>query len=61
MNKTEQSLQAIKEKAEQIKYGEWTIKLMIHTGEIVGFEQEKAPVIRFRATGKGETKAEDAV
>lgn len=49
-SKTEQTLQAIQEKCAQIKYGEWQIKLIIHNGEIVGFEQEHAPLIRFRAS-----------
>lgn len=59
--KTEQSFRVIDEKAKQIGYGEWVIKLFIHKQEVVGFEEEKPPLIRFRATGKEPDKVEDAI
>ena len=51
-DKTEQTLKALVEKCEQIKYGEWSVKLYIFKQQIVGFDQIGSPVIKFRAGGQ---------
>ena len=38
----------VTKKCEHIGFGEWEIKLIIHNGECVGFDQLKDPVIKFR-------------
>jgi hypothetical protein len=52
MSKTEQTLEVIKKKCEQFYTGEWVIKLYLYRGEIIGFDQEGQPLIKFRATEK---------
>ena len=48
MDKTSQTFEVIKKKATQINWGEWELKLIINDGEIIGFDQTKEPVIKFR-------------
>ena len=50
MSKTDQTLEVLKKKCEQIDMGEWEIKVYVYRGEIIGFDQLKAPLIKFRAT-----------
>jgi len=54
MTKTEETLKVIKEKCEQIEYGEFSVKLYIHAKEITGFDQIDSPIIKFRAKGEKE-------
>ena len=49
MNKTEQVVAVIVKKCKQIGHGEWPIKLLIHDGDLVGFDEMDRPVIKFRA------------
>lgn len=49
ITKTDQTFQAIKDKAQQYSYGEWPIKLYIHKGEIQGFDEIEPAKIKFRA------------
>lgn len=52
MSKTDQTLEVIKKKCEQIFAGEWPVKLIIYRGEIVGFDEIDRALIKFRATEK---------
>lgn len=45
----------LREQAGQIGFGEWVVKLIIYNGEVIGFDQEQAPLIKFRA-GAGKKK-----
>ena len=45
---TERILNILKDKAKQIQYGEWVIKIIIHKGEIQGFDQVEPPLIKVR-------------
>lgn len=40
----------IREKALQIGYGEWQVKLIIYNGEVMGFDQLDSPLIKFRVS-----------
>ena len=42
------SIDIISQKAEQIKYGEWKVKIYIHDGKIVGFDEVEPPIIKYR-------------
>lgn len=44
------ALDVIREKSEQIGYGEWHIKLIIYNGEVMGFDQIESPLIKYRAS-----------
>jgi len=38
----------LNQKAQDIGYGDWSVKLVIFEGKIIGFDQIDAPVIKFR-------------
>ncbi len=55
MKKTDQTVKVLLEQCEKIGYGEFLVKLIVHNKELVGFEQESPPLIKFRA-GKEKRK-----
>ena len=59
-DKTNQTFEVIRERAKQVGFGEIYLKLLIHKKSIVGFEEEKPPLIKFRAQESG-NKVEDAI
>ena len=47
-NKPNPALEQIKKKAQEIKFGDWEIRLIIHSERVVGFDELKPPVVKFR-------------
>ena len=45
-NKT--AFDAIKDQAQEIGFGEWKLKLIIHDGKITGFDEIEVPLMKFR-------------
>ncbi len=45
-NKT--AFDTIKDQAQQIGFGEWKIKLIVHDGKVTGFDELEVPLMKFR-------------
>ena len=48
MSEPKNVFDVLKEQSVKIGHGEWVIKLIIYDGELVGFDQVEAPVVKFR-------------
>ena len=46
--KKNQTIIELKKRAEQIRFGTYDVRLIIHKSRIIGFDQLAEPVIRFR-------------
>ncbi len=60
MNKTEQTLEAIKEKCRG-KYGSWSIEIIVYKGEVVGYNEITPFKEKFRAQEIKLNKIESAL
>lgn len=56
MTKTDQTFAVLRDKAKAIGYGEWPIRIVVFSGEIVGFDEIDRAVIKYRA---GKEKIEE--
>ncbi len=62
MDKTEQTIEALKEIARRNPYCEVKLMFIIHEGQLQGFDEIEPPRIRFRAQKAKETnKIRDAL
>jgi hypothetical protein len=52
MTKTDETLEVLKKKCKQVGYGELEVRLIIYQDEIIGFDQLKEPIIKFRIPKK---------
>lgn len=52
------TLKVIAEKCRDIKYGSWEIRLKIHQGRVVGFEQIKSPLLKYSENWEKEKEEE---
>lgn len=60
MDKTEQTIEALREIARRNPYCEVTLKFLIHKGQLQGFDEVEPPKIKFRAKDV-KNKVEDAI